>query len=512
MSEQTTGHIELTDVTAQYRPGKVNKSGALDIDHVVWEEEQREELWKFTEGIYNDLAIEASDIFGVEMPEFQREMISWVQFDPRSKQKAAADHDPNSGRIRMSVSHVNEELDAIRLMAHEMVHLAALRKLLVKDDTEIPGRVGISVVGNSVASRGRNNEDFKFEKYHGAVFNEALTEIVSAEMVNRVKDKYDFIPDEGIEPVGYSNERRLYSAVVDAVVLSWNSPDLRKQLLTNEYDNGVKDHSSKMDFQPGYSERRAESWQNRIDRLKERLEWEDHIDRDQVEQLFRQALIDSSGLTKVAPLLNVCLGEQAFQELWEAQTGENNERAWKVIRPFNESEAFRKRDLSLQVDGLAIQISGDEVPENVIFDTYEEVDGTQLGIEDVFKHYEESLQSPIALNDITLYAERVHRIREKIHAEYPFNLPVVHEPAGQSIMTLRSQDTMEFCFDRLSKTVGVKDNPTNTESKEVLGTTYDTEYYECENKPEVLLAKVTIYATADRRASKRTRYFFISKT
>lgn len=198
MSENSTNQIVLRNKTATFNPKIVDHAGAINTEDIAWKHpESKEVIWELIESYYTDLALVAENFFSVSMPEFDRKMFEMVAFT--NKSGAAADHHPNSGYIRLATSNLNSELDLLKNMAHEIGHFAALRKIFANGADEIPARVGVSVIGNRVASPD-GKTPFEFQQYRGDVINEALTEITAAEMVNQLKGKYDFIPPEGVQP------------------------------------------------------------------------------------------------------------------------------------------------------------------------------------------------------------------------------------------------------------------------------------------------------------------------
>lgn len=498
MPEKVSEPIQLLDATAKFRPDKVDHTGGVNMEEIVWDTpEDRESFWGRAEGMYKDLAKVAERTFSVSMPEFNQDMFELVSFSGEARSGTIADHAPSSGHIRISTAHNRTWLDVMKSMAHEIGHFAALRKIFTNGTDEVPARVGLSVIGNRVASPD-GKTPFEFQKYRGDVINEALTEISAAEMVNQLKDKYDFIPPEGVQPETYSNERRLYSALVNAITYSWNHSELREKTI------------SEREFWKD-ADKCIQENKNRIDVVKHRLGWEDQIDAKQVDQIFKDALTQGDGLTKVSHLVNACLGEKAFEKLWDAKPGDMNTEAWNVVRPFSKAQAYTKEDINLSIGGISLQVDGDATPDNIIFHTYEEQDGEKLGIKEVFINYERLLSSPIPRDAIVLYAEKINQRRRASHNEYPFGygLPIVHEVNRNSLILKSGKPTLDFCFDKLTDALGINlAQPSETKTTQVLGSRYTTEYFPCEKKPGVTLAKVRVDDEINDISS--TRYFFVN--
>lgn len=186
-----------------------------------------------------------------------------------------------------------------------------------------------------------------------------------------------------------------------------------------------------------------------------------------------------------------------------------NIEAWNVVRPFSTAQAYLKTDLNLKLGDLPISIQGDQTPNNIIFNSYNEQDGQKLGIEEVFTNYEKLLTSPIPKEELSLYAEKVNQRRRVIHDEYPFDygLPIVHEVSKNSLIFKSGKPTLDFCFEKLTTALGVDiSSPIETKTVDILGTSYTTEYFACENKPGVMLAKVKVYDEINDVSN--TRYFF----
>ena len=497
MPESTYSNLLLLDVTAKFRPDKVDHAGGVNMEDIVWDTpEDRESFWGTAKGIYEDLAKVAESTFSVSMPEFDQDMFELVSFSGEARSGTIADYHPSSGHIRISTAHNRTWLDVMKSMAHEIGHFAAIRKIFTNGADEVPARVGVSVIGHRVASPD-GKTPFEFQQYRGDMINEALTEITAAEMVNQLKGKYNFIPPEGVQPESYSNERRLYSALVDAITYSWNNPDFREKTIVER------------EFWKDAEACKNEN-QTRIGVIKSRLDWQDQIDSKQVDQLFREALTHGDGLTKVSHLVNACLGEKAFEKMWDAKPGDMNVEAWNVVRPFSRARAYAKEDLILSIGGIGVQIEASDTPENVIFQTYEEQDGEKLGIQEVFANYERLLASPISKEDINLYAERVNQLRKASHNEYPFGygLPIVHEASRNSLILKSGKPTLDFCFGKLTETLGVDlTQPKESKSTEVLGVKYTTEYFACEKHPGVTMARVKV--DDEINDTSNTRYFFV---
>ncbi|MBP9670512.1 hypothetical protein KBD75_03870 [Candidatus Woesebacteria bacterium] len=496
MGENTNQHIELLDATAKLRLEKADHAGGISMESIAWDTpEEKEMFWDKTKDIYTDLASIAGAIFSVTMPEFNQDMIELVSFNSDTSSGTIADHDPSSGLIRISTAHNRSWLDVTKSMAHELSHFAALRKIFSLGKNEVPARVGVSVIGNRVADPDKKLA-FEFQQYRGDVFNEALTETISVEMVNTLRDKYDFIPQEGVEPESYLNERRLYSSLTEAITHSWNNPDLREKTIAKrefweESDKNISENRSKINI------------------VKQRLGWQDTINTEQVDQVFRNALVNGDGLTKVSHLINACLGNNAFQKLWDAKIGELNNEAWGIIRPFSLDRAQKKEDYKLSIGGNSVQIDGNVLNDNIIIRSYQEQDGEKYGIKEIFESYDRLYATPISKAEINLYAEKVNQRRRAIHSEYPFEykLPIVHEESRNSLIFKTGKPTLDYCFNKLSEALGVSSSPSETTVVDILDTTYTTEYFKCENNPEVLLARVKI--VDELNDITNTRYFFV---
>jgi|GEM_PF-5581566 len=494
MPDENPESISLIDVTAKFMPKKIKHIDRAYKEVSLLEITGNREKFKDNiERMYEDLAGVIEKTFLVTMPKFDQDMFKLINFINGSNSGISAEHNPRSGLISISMYHNKNLQDAMLAMAHEMCHFASLRKILTKGSDEVPARIGVSVIGNRVASPD-GKTPFKFQRYRGNVINEALTDEMSVEIVNQIRGNYDFIPHEELQSKSYINERRLYSALLEAIVYSWNNDSLREEII------------SEREFWKQPDESR-ENNRSRMIAIKQRLNWGNQIDTKQVDQIFRDAMTNGDGLTKISHLINSCLEDNAFKEMWDAQPGETNDKAWYVLRPFSQAKAYAKEKLSITIGDIQVKIEGNDTKDNIIFHTYEEQDGTKLGIQDIFANYERLLSIPIPKEQLNLYAERANQRRRFIPNEYPFKcgLPIIHEASKNSI--LDGNPMLDFCFDKLKETLGVQSNPSETTTITVLGTKYTTAYYTCDKNPEVMVAMVRI--DDEINDSTNTRYFFV---
>ncbi len=312
------------DVTGEFTSGYTDWD---DLPHLEsqFSNKERKRIWSNIEKIWNLLVPEFKKATGIQLPTFSKDMFSWVNFSHIYQNSSpSATHNPVSGAVQLSLYSLHpENIDRLAHdLAHEMAYAISRRVLLLDESEVIPVRSGLSFIKNALTSYvGESNSHSKVRNYYhigwaGTPFDEAVVEIFSSKILKRVKDKIAGLENIEVNAVTYVEERRIFNALVQNIVLAWNIPELRQNT----------------DYRVRSSRRReGESWQYRIKKLQSDLGWGDTITSDQVVHLFEQALHQKNGLTKIARLLNTVFGDSAFQELWRGSKHEATDQKKRLF-------------------------------------------------------------------------------------------------------------------------------------------------------------------------------------
>lgn len=150
-----------------------------------------------------------------------------------------------------------------------MIHNRGVRKNVSRDGFFLL-RSGLDIV--------TKNRDLTHVDYPGSkALDEALTEIMAAEIVTSLKDKYpDIIPPDGDKPRTYQKERIFYNGIIDE--LSQRAkPKALQELTQNDLGESTK--------------------------------------KEIIHEAFKRVLYDSKSLPKLAKFINATLGPGAFQTM-----------------------------------------------------------------------------------------------------------------------------------------------------------------------------------------------------
>lgn len=541
-------HTRRIDLSNQFRHDLMSKD-KINHESLLPDSLVEKGKLKVLSKIWNALSRAAFNQFGIEVPKLNSEMVQWAFVGSGF----SADIEVFSGLIRLDGAKMNDFEDIVTTLAHEFAHFIARRLALKRDQIMLRARSGLRFTGpvyerktldfsetiESDLTNSKKRQKFIAPESHTigmSMLDEAVTEILSIKLLNAVKSEI-FGPEfEGeFVPSSYPESRRFYQALVRNLVFAWNNPELRFQ------------HFSAIRGTPTYDAITKDTWVSRTEKLALDLFLAIHrtpeeqallaelspaelatqanramatISEDQIFELFEDTIVGKAPVYLVAKLINTMLGERMFQFLqkisWSAfdqdilskrDNSYEKNRAWKFISQPEKSLAFKTQDTDVWFDNKTLTISGDDVPNHIPTRSYEDSDGTQLGLADIFRAYENRLRHPIGdIHDLGVAAQLVTLGYSNNARLYPFDFGALHRAVPDSLFVTEAQRSVNFCFKKLCSLLEV--DPLDhasaiiSENHDVLGYKFQVHHFNLPSHPDLFLSKVK---------TNSTDYYFFSK-